>query len=113
LYRYLKQKEALTAELLNVLSFREDYLNTAKSNILRTFEDDSDYRFLKASILKKIQTFPQNLAYTELLAWTHTQLREYDMALLQTVSIDKRASGNGSAVYTLAMALKDENALES
>ncbi len=113
LYRYLKQKEALSAELLNVLEFRPDYLMTAKSNISRTFEDDDDYRALKAVLLKKIQIAPQNIVFSDLLAWTFTQLREYDMALVQTIAIDKRTNANGSGVFTLANLLKDDNAWAS
>lgn len=113
LYRYMRIKDGLVEELINVLDTRSDYLPAAKSNISRTFETDEDYQMLKSVLLKTVQKAPQNINFNDLLAWTYIQLKEYDMALIQTIAMDKRTNDNGAKVFSLAEIMKDDKAFGS
>ncbi len=112
IYRFLKIKDALSIELINILDSNPEFLSMAKSNASRTFETNEDYQFLKSQILKKLQKKPQNIELADLLAWTHVQLKEYSMALIQVIALDKRTNDNGSRVFALANILSENKAFE-
>jgi tetratricopeptide (TPR) repeat protein len=112
IYRFLKIKDGLSIELVNILDSQPEFLSMAKSNASRTFETNEDYQFLKSHILKKLQKNPQNIELADLLAWTHIQLKEYNMALIQIIALDKRTNDNGSRVFALANILAENKAFE-
>lgn len=102
LYRYERNKEGVTRESLKLVALNPAYLGITKSTILRTYEVNSDYHILKSAILRDIQKNPQNIELIDLLAWTFLQLKDYDMALIQTIALDKRTNDNGAHVYALS-----------
>lgn len=112
IYRYLRNKEGLAAEFLKILDTNPRFLAMAKSSLSRAFDQEEDYRLLKAQIIRKIQKDPDNTELADLLAWTHLQLKEYDMALIQVIALDKRSNDNGSRVFSLSKMLADNNAYE-
>jgi len=112
IYRFLKIKDGLSIELVNILDSNPEFLPMAKSNASRTFETNEDYQFLKSQILKKLQKSPQNIELADFLAWTHVQLKEYTMALIQVIALDKRTNDNGSRVFALANILSENKAFE-
>ncbi len=113
LYRFKKQKTELTEEILNVLSYQPEFLASAKSNLARTYDSDEDYATLKSLVIKKIQKDAQNTTFTNLLAWTYLQQKQYDLALIQLIALDKRLNDNGSSVYNLATILAENNAYKT
>lgn len=112
IYRFLKIKDGLSIELINILDHNPEFLSMAKSNASRVFETNEDYQFLKSQILKKIQKSPQNIELADFLAWTHIQIKEYNMALIQVIALDKRTNDNGSRVFALANILSENKAFE-
>ncbi|WP_304065589.1 tetratricopeptide repeat protein [Pedobacter glucosidilyticus] len=113
IYRYTKDKNNLSAEILNVIETTPEYLQIAKSNLQRTFDSTEDYQTFKSILLKRVQKVPQNIALSDLLAWTFTQLKEYDLALIQTIAIDKRTQDNGAKVFALSNILADNEAYDA
>ncbi|HET8829426.1 MAG TPA: hypothetical protein VFM79_08780, partial [Pelobium sp.] len=113
LYRFKKQKAELTEEILNVLSSQPEFLPSAKNNFVRTFDSNEDYTILKSLLLKKIQKDAQNTTFTNLLAWAYLQQKQYDLALIQLIALDKRLNDNGSSVYNFADILVENNAVET
>ncbi|MGB4775134.1 MAG: tetratricopeptide repeat protein, partial [Daejeonella sp.] len=82
-------------------------------NVLSTiFEDKNDYDLLKNALLNRLQKQPQNIAYSELLNWQYIQQKEFDMALKQTLALDKRLKEDGNRVYELSRILMNNNASE-
>jgi len=110
LYRFKKQKNELSNEILNVLSYQPDFLPSAKNSLARTFERNEDYEVLKSLLLKKIQKDAQNTTYINLLAWAYLQQKQYDFALVQLIALDKRTNDNGGSVYNLANILVENKA---
>lgn len=110
LYRFKKNKDGLTNEVLNLVESNPEFLFMAKSNLSRTYENDDDYHILKSLLLKRIQKDPQNTAYIDLLAWQYIQQKQYEMALTQLISLDKRMGDNGGRVFALSEILVENKA---
>lgn len=113
IYRYKRQKTQLTEEVLNTLSAQPEFLANAKINLSRTYESNEDYGILKSLLLKKIQKDAQNTAYINLLAWTYLQQKQYDLALVQLIALDKRLSDNGGSIYNFGAILVENKAYET
>ncbi|WP_017257361.1 tetratricopeptide repeat protein [Pedobacter arcticus] len=110
LYRFKKQKAELTDEVLNTLVYQPSFLANAKNNLARTYERDEDYATLKSLLLKKIQKDPQNTTFINLLAWAYLQQKQYDLALVQLIALDKRTQDDGASLYNFANILIENNA---
>lgn len=110
LYRFKKQKTELTDEVLSTLAYQPNFLANAKNNLARTYESDEDYAILKSLLLKKIQKDPQNTTFINLLAWAYLQQKQYDLALVQLIALDKRTQDDGASVYNFANILLENNA---
>lgn len=116
LYRYQKNKNMLVQEYLNLLAGSENQaqvLNQARNTFLTVFESPEDYETLKLALLRKIQKDPQNTAYSELLSWLYIQQKNFDMALRQTIALDKRLKEEGDRVYDLVLLLVSSQAYPS
>ncbi|WP_207422066.1 tetratricopeptide repeat protein [Desertivirga brevis] len=115
LYRYQKNKPMLIQEYLNLLGSPElqpNIINQAKNAFATVLETTEDYDQLKIALLKKIQKEPQSLAFPDLLAWLFYQQKEYNLALKQIISLDKRQKEDGERVYEFAATLIANKAYE-
>jgi len=113
LYRFKKMKDALTYESLKILDQQPELLAMVKSNLSRTYENDEDYEVLRSLLLKKIQKDAQNTTLIDLLAWQYIQQKQFDLALIQYIALDRRTEGNGSKVFSLAGILEENGAFET
>ena len=105
LYRFQKNKPMLIQEYLGFLTNPEmanSVVNQAKNTFATLFESAEDYDLLKSALLRKIQKDPQNIGYSDLLAWVFIQQKEYGLALKQIISLDKRLKEDGERVYEFA-----------
>lgn len=101
LYRYKRDKAALTEEYLNFLPLNPTFINQAENTLSSLYEGAADYDLLKQALLKKIQKDPQQTLYTELLTWQYLQQKEFDQALNQALALSRRQNDDGSPVYEL------------
>ncbi len=101
IYRVQNNKELLVQEYLNILSTEQQILNQVKSVLSRSLQENVDYDMLKTAILRRIQKSAQNLAYEQLLSWVYVQQKDFDLALRQTIALDKRLKENGERVYDI------------
>lgn len=113
LYRFKKMKNALTSESLKILDQQPELLAMVKSNLSRTYENDEDYEVLRSLLLKKIQKDAQNTTLIDLLAWQYIQQKQFDLALIQYIALDRRTEGNGNKVFSLAGILEENGAFET
>jgi tetratricopeptide (TPR) repeat protein len=113
LYRFKKMKNALTSESLKILDQQPELLAMVKSNLSRTYENDEDYEVLRSLLLKKIQKDAQNTTLIDLLAWQYIQQKQFNLALIQYIALDRRTEGNGSKVFSLAGILEENGAFET
>jgi len=113
LYRFKRIKDGLIVELLKIIENQPQYLQLAKSSISRTFETGEDYNNLKSQLLKKIQKDPQNTNYIDLLAWQFIQQKQFDLALVQIIALDRRTNDTGGKVYSLGTLLTENEAYDA
>ena len=112
LYRFRKDKIMLIQEYLLLLETTPEALPQAQNMLANIFEDHSDYELLKSALLRRLQKNPQNIAYSEFLTWQYIQQKDFDMALRQSLALDRRLKEDGERVLTLSRILSDNKAFE-
>jgi len=105
LYRFKRDKPALTEEYLNILPKNPLYLSQAQNALSTLYEGDADYDMLRVALLKRIQKDPQQTIFVNLLTWQFLQQKDFDQALNQTLALSRRTNNDGSDVYDLCRTL--------
>ena len=112
LYRYRKDKAMLIQEYVLLLSTNPESLQQAKSILGNILESSEDFDLLKTALLRRLQKDAQNIALTELLTWQYIQKKDFDMALRQTLALDRRLKEDGGRVFELSRLLISNQAYE-
>ncbi|WP_291400201.1 tetratricopeptide repeat protein [Daejeonella sp.] len=112
LYRFKKDKPMLIQEYINLLNTSPEALPQAQRALGSTFENKEDYELLKSAILRFLQKEPQNTVMAELLTWYYIQQKEFDMALRQTLALDRRLKENGLRIFELSKIMASNNAFD-
>lgn len=113
LYRYKRDKAALTEEYLNYLPQNMGYLGQAEGALTALYDSPADYEQLKNTLLKLLQRNPQQLVYNRLLIWQYLQQKQYDGALTQTIALSELQKEDGGRVYDLSRTLSDNEAYDA
>ena len=113
LYRFKRDKIALTEEYLNFLPPNPNFINQAENAFATIYEGDSDYAMLKGALLRRIQKDPQQIIYTELLTWQYMQQKEFDLALNQALALSRRQNDDGSSIFELCRTLNANEAYDA
>lgn len=92
-------------EYLELIKFNEFYI-TQVQNLLQGYFSD-DFKSPRAEefrmqLLKNIQQYPDNYAYTEMLIWFFIQQKDFDSAFLQAKAAEKRSKELVGRVLQLA-----------
>ncbi len=91
------------------------YLSTVETLIARLikFEDNLEQsKMLRTSLLKAIQTNPDNAVLSEFMIWYYLQTKNYDGAMQQTIGLDKRLKENGMRIMEMAQVAVDDDAYD-
>jgi predicted Zn-dependent protease len=113
LYRYKRDKEALTEEYLNFLPVNPLFITQAENTLSGLYEGSADYDILKTALLKRIQKDPQQTLYIEMLTWQYLQQKEFDQALNQELALSRRQNDDGSSVFELCRTLVSNEAYDT
>jgi len=108
-YRDLNDPEKMIDELL---SYGTRYQNIeVVQNMLQDFtKDEKEQVLLEKVLYDKIQKFPNEGFYNEMLIWYQVQKKDFYKAFIQERALDKRFKHNGARLYNLAMlALQNED----
>jgi TolA-binding protein len=105
IYRFQKNKTMLVQEYLNVIEKNPVAMQQAQGVLSAIFEDNADYDLLKSTLLRRLQKDPQNVPYAEMLTWQYIQQKDYEMALRQSIALDKRLKEPGDRIYDLSWLL--------
>jgi tetratricopeptide (TPR) repeat protein len=103
IYQFSRKHQAMIDELLLYLEENPaaDDVVKRKFAFILNADDGSFADMLKTSILKKSQKNPGDLDLLELLVWYSLQVKDFEMALIQSISIDTREKGEGLRVIDL------------
>jgi len=113
LYRYKRDKAALTEEYLNFLPSNPAFLSQAENALSGIYDGAADYDILKVALLKRIQKDPQQTLYIELLTWQFLQQKEFDQALNQALALSRRQNDDGSNIFELCRTLTSNEAYDA
>ncbi|MGZ3764103.1 MAG: tetratricopeptide repeat protein [Mucilaginibacter sp.] len=113
LYRYKRDKAALTEEYLNFLPDNPSFVTQAENAMATIFEGEADYNMLKTALFKHIQKDPQQTIYVDLLTWQFLQQKEFDQALNQALALSRRQNDDGSSIFDLCQTLTSNEAYET
>ena len=92
IYSQLGQVENMYKELLDLISKSPSYLQTCKSRIRRTINEEAENennKLLKKNIIRKLQK-EETEALNDLLIWLYLQEKKFSGALERLISLDKR-----------------------
>lgn len=112
LYRFRKDKTMLIQEYILLLGINPQALQQAQNVLSGILEDRNDYDILKSAILRKLQKDPQNVVMTEFLTWQYVQQKDFDMAVRQSLALDRRLKEDGGRIYELSRLLIANQAYE-
>jgi pentatricopeptide repeat protein len=92
-------------EYFILLEFNKSYLATVQDRLQTVLADDPENikndAFRKA-VLEKAQKEPDKTFYAEILWWYSVQQKDFELALIQAKSLDRRLQEDGGRVYQLA-----------
>ena len=103
IYSNLGQIENMYSELIELLYRSPGYMQNCKSRIGRTINDDPENEnniILKKSIIKELQK-KENEILNDLLIWVYLQEKNFEKAIQNTISIDKRIDYQETKIFEL------------
>jgi lipopolysaccharide biosynthesis regulator YciM len=99
-------------EYFNLLEINKTYLPTIEDRLqydLANDPDNSKNETFRKYLLEKSQKEPDKTYYSEMLWWYSIQQKDFDLALIQARSLDRRLMEDGGRVFQLAkMAISNE-----
>jgi tetratricopeptide (TPR) repeat protein len=105
IYNDQKDYEKMMDEYVSLLEFNTSYLEQVQNILQEVIADENSNEkslALKNVLLKRIQKNPDQTFYAEMLLWYSTQKKDFETALLQAKSIDRRLKEDGKRVFNLA-----------
>jgi len=113
LYRYKRDKVALTEEYLNFLPLNPAFISQAENALSAIYDGPADFDMLKTALLKRIQKDPQQTLYPEMLTWQYLQQKQFDQALNQALALSRRQNDDGSSIMELCSTLNANEAYDA
>jgi len=113
IYSKMDNSELMLKEYLNAMQkdpLRKDYVFAQIQKFLDNngIVNESNYNQLKKILLPIVLKQENRVDFSELLIWFYLQSKQYDMALRQAISLDRRMNLDGSIVFDLAENFLDE-----
>ena len=107
-YIYNKKGETqkMIDTLLELIKQSEGFLSVVQSGLSNSIDFSTNLKakeLLRKSLLKQAQLNPRKIIYSELLAWFYTLESNYESALIQVRSLDKKLGKNGSRIMDLGL----------
>jgi len=81
--------------------------------LLQRYLRAGDWDELQSQLYERLQDRPDNLLYSEMLAWVFIQRKDYRNALRQVTALDRRNGENGSRVYDLGTMASNAKAYDA
>ncbi|MGI9543469.1 MAG: tetratricopeptide repeat protein [Cyclobacteriaceae bacterium] len=110
IYRRLNEKDLMIQEYLNFARIHPNNLNYVKNNLQHVLTQEEDLINLEQVLYQKVQEFPNESMYTNLLIWVNLQQHNFYGAFIQARAIDKRRKTQGNRVLEIGeIALENDD----
>lgn len=101
LYRFLNRKEEMIDEYLNYVNQNPNNIRSIKNIFQNILREDADLELLETMMYEKVQRYPNNMVYNEILIWVNIQRKNFYSAFIQARAIDRRKKLNGVKVMEI------------
>jgi tetratricopeptide (TPR) repeat protein len=100
-YLYNGQKESMIEEMLKygLIEGNQDYVKTTFQDNLK---NEAEIDMLEKALYSKVQKYPTEQYYVDILIWQLIQQKEFIKAFIQTRALDRRFKQDGQRVFELA-----------
>lgn len=102
IYKQKGDDNVLFDEMLDVLDKEARYLGFIEEQLADALDEQAAADLMKAKLIDRLNSDPQNIAYNELFIWFYMQRGQFDMALDQAIALDKRFKEDGNRIMNLA-----------
>jgi tetratricopeptide (TPR) repeat protein len=102
LYGATKSYAKMFDEYMHLLEINPYEFENVKEALQEVVMQDEPYELFKKILLKKTQSEPDNLAYSDMLTWLFVQRKDFGAAFIQAKAIDKRQKEGGRRLIELA-----------
>ena len=92
-------------EYFNLLEFNQSYKNTVQDRLQSALAEDPENvknETFRKALLEKAQKEPDKTYFSEMLLWYSIQQKDFELALLQAKSLDRRLREDGNRIFQLA-----------
>ncbi len=96
---------AMLEEYYDLLIINPGYLQTVQNTLMTRVAQEPEGKYkemLRTSLLRRVQKYPDQPVFSEMLTWFMIQQKDFDMALLQAKALDKRFNEDGQRVIQIA-----------
>jgi tetratricopeptide (TPR) repeat protein len=100
-YLYNGQKDLMIEEMLKY-GFTEGNQDYIKATFQDNLKTEPEIDMLEKVLYSKVQRFPNEQYYTDMLIWHLIQQKEFYKAFIQTRALDRRLKQDGQKVFELA-----------
>jgi tetratricopeptide (TPR) repeat protein len=109
LYGETGNMKEMIEEYLNSMSIDEKLLDDIQGYFQNYIQKPAEFDLLKSALLKRTKTQAENPIFFEMLVWMYVQKKDFDNALLQAKSLDKKFKEEGARLIELGnLAISNE-----
>ncbi len=101
MYRMLNKKKEMIEEYLNYATQNPNNVSSIKNLLQNLLREDEDLELFENMMYAKVQKYPNDMIYNELLIWVNVQRKNFHSAFIQSRAIDKRKQLNGTEVMEI------------
>ena len=113
IYSLQNNKQGIIEEQLNTFEQNAYEQDLIQQNFQDYFNDEKDYDLLKMVLLQRLQKFPDQKFYYDLLIWTFIQQQNFDAAYMQSLAMDKRFAEDGQRLFQLGVYCRNNKKYEA
>ena len=110
IYRLLNKKDKMVEEYLNYVNQNPANISYVQNILQNLLAEPQDLVSLENILIEKVQKFPNENIYSELLIWVNLQQKNFYGAFIQARAVDKRSKVQGTGVLEIGMIALKNNA---
>ena len=96
IYRIINDKDLMVGEYLNYIVQNPSNLNYVKNTLQSLLRSPEELESLSTLLYQRVQVYPENTIYNELLIWVNLQQKNFYGAFIQARALDRRLKTNGA-----------------
>jgi len=115
IYNQLGNNQEMVKEYLDLLDIDLSKMDMVKGRLQSALDDDPEgekNEVLRTELLRRVQRFPDKTYFAEMLIWHSIQQKDFNLALIQAKSLDRRFQENGQRIFELAQLCMSNDAYE-